>query len=97
MIENIAPRSGLFAAVIVPRCRSMMERQTASPIPSPSGLVVTKLDGTAKGGAVISMRAEVDIPVKWIGLGEKVDDIEPFDADVFLDEIFRSNEEPPKA
>ena len=58
-----------------------------------TGLIITKLDGTAKGGAVISMRTEVDIPVKWIGLGEKMTDLEPFDADVFVDEIFRTDEE----
>jgi len=57
-----------------------------------TGIIITKLDGTAKGGAVISMRAEVDIPVKFIGLGEKMTDLETFDADVFVDEIF-SNEE----
>jgi fused signal recognition particle receptor len=57
-----------------------------------TGLIITKLDGTAKGGAVISMRAEVDLPVKWIGLGEKMTDIEPFDADTFVDEIFKTEE-----
>ena len=61
-----------------------------------TGLIVTKLDGTAKGGAVISMRAEVDLPVKWIGLGEKMTDLEPFDADVFVDEIFNTEEEAPQ-
>ncbi|MGD0093230.1 MAG: signal recognition particle-docking protein FtsY [Planctomycetota bacterium] len=58
-----------------------------------TGLIVTKLDGTAKGGAVISMRAEVDLPVKWIGLGEKMTDLEPFDAEVFVDEIFKTETE----
>jgi fused signal recognition particle receptor len=57
-----------------------------------TGLIITKLDGTAKGGAVISMRAEVDIPVKWIGLGEKMTDLEQFDADLFVDEIFKTEE-----
>jgi fused signal recognition particle receptor len=57
-----------------------------------TGVIITKLDGTAKGGAVISMRAEVALPVKWIGLGEKMTDIEPFDADTFLDEIFQTDE-----
>lgn len=57
-----------------------------------TGLVVTKLDGTAKGGAVLAMRSEVEIPVKWIGLGEKMTDLEPFDADSFLDAIFGENE-----
>ncbi len=58
-----------------------------------TGLVITKLDGTAKGGAVISMRAEVDLPVKWIGLGEKMTDLESFDAEVFVDEIFKTESE----
>jgi fused signal recognition particle receptor len=57
-----------------------------------TGLIITKLDGTAKGGAVISMRAEVDTPVKWIGLGEKMTDLEPFDAEVFVDEIFKTED-----
>ena len=60
-----------------------------------TGLIITKLDGTAKGGAVISMRAEVDVPVKWIGLGEKMTDLEPFDADVFVDEIFKTDDPQP--
>ncbi|GMV83493.1 MAG: hypothetical protein AMXMBFR7_46770 [Planctomycetota bacterium] len=53
-----------------------------------TGLVITKLDGTAKGGAVLAMRSEVEIPVKWIGLGEQMTDLKPFDADSFLDAIF---------
>ena len=57
-----------------------------------TGLVVTKLDGTAKGGAVLAMRSEVDVPVKWIGLGEQMTDLEPFDADSFLDAIFNVGE-----
>ncbi len=61
-----------------------------------TGLIVTKLDGTAKGGAVISMRAEVDLPVKWIGLGEKMTDLEPFDAEVFVDEIFSEEDTAPQ-
>jgi fused signal recognition particle receptor len=62
-----------------------------------TGLIITKLDGTAKGGAVISMRSEVDVPVKWIGLGEKMTDLEPFDADVFVDEIFKAEDGTPAA
>jgi fused signal recognition particle receptor len=53
-----------------------------------SGLIVTKLDGTAKGGAVLAMRSEIAVPVKWIGLGEKADDLQPFDADAFLNAVF---------
>jgi fused signal recognition particle receptor len=53
-----------------------------------SGLFVAKLDGTAKGGAVIAIRDEVDIPVKFIGVGETPEDVEPFDADQFVEALF---------
>jgi fused signal recognition particle receptor len=52
-----------------------------------TGLVLTKLDGTAKGGAVFSIKDEVDIPVKFIGVGEQIDDMQPFDAKMFVDAL----------
>lgn len=48
-----------------------------------TGIVVTKLDGTAKGGVVLPVVREFNIPVKWVGLGEKVDDLEPFQPELF--------------
>lgn len=53
-----------------------------------SGIVLTKLDGTAKGGIVISVKAELDVPVKLIGVGEKMDDLQRFDAKEFVDALF---------
>jgi len=53
-----------------------------------SGLILTKLDGTAKGGIVLSIKKELNVPVKFIGVGEKIDDMEPFDADEFVDALF---------
>ena len=53
-----------------------------------TGLVLTKLDGTAKGGIVLSVRRELGIPVKFIGVGEQIDDMRPFDADAFTDALF---------
>ncbi len=47
---------------------------------SPTGLIVTKLDGSARGGAVVALRRELDIPIRYIGLGEGEGDLEPFDA-----------------
>ena len=52
-----------------------------------TGLVLTKLDGTAKGGAVFSIKEMLDIPVKFIGVGEGIDDLQPFDADMFVDAL----------
>lgn len=53
-----------------------------------TGLVLTKLDGTAKGGIVIAIRKELNIPVKFVGLGEKIDDLEPFDSEQFVHALF---------
>ena len=52
-----------------------------------TGLILTKLDGTAKGGAIFSIKEEVDIPVKYIGVGEQIDDMQPFDARMFADAL----------
>jgi fused signal recognition particle receptor len=53
-----------------------------------TGLVLTKLDSTAKGGAVIAIESELDVPVKLAGVGEAIDDLEPFDAPAFVRAIF---------
>ena len=53
-----------------------------------SGIVLTKLDGTAKGGIAVAIQAELGIPVKYIGVGEGVDDLEKFDAQEFVDALF---------
>ncbi len=53
-----------------------------------TGIVLTKLDGTAKGGIVFSIKNELDIPVKFIGVGEQIDDMEKFDADDFINALF---------
>lgn len=53
-----------------------------------TGLILTKLDGTAKGGIVISIQKQLGIPVKFIGVGEGLDDLEPFQADSFVSALF---------
>lgn len=58
-----------------------------------TGIVLTKLDGTAKGGIIIPIRNELDIPVKYIGVGEGIDDLQPFDAKEFVDGILGSEVE----
>lgn len=54
-----------------------------------TGIILTKLDGSAKGGIAVAIQNELNIPVKFIGLGEKVDDLERFDPDKFVDELFK--------
>ncbi len=53
-----------------------------------TGIVVAKLDGTAKGGVIFGMKEQIDIPVKFIGLGERVEDLTPFDPDSFVEAMF---------
>ena len=53
-----------------------------------TGIVLTKLDGTAKGGIVIPIRNELNIPVKFIGVGEGIDDLQPFNSTEFVNGIF---------
>ncbi len=53
-----------------------------------TGIVLTKLDGTAKGGIVLAIKDEVNIPVKFVGLGEKVEDLEPFDIEKYIYGLF---------
>lgn len=53
-----------------------------------TGIILTKLDGTAKGGIAIAIQSELGIPVKYIGIGEKIDDLQRFDADAFVNALF---------
>ena len=52
-----------------------------------TGIVLTKLDGSAKGGIVVQVQRELGVPVKLVGLGEGADDLAPFDAEVFVDAL----------
>lgn len=58
-----------------------------------TGIILTKLDGTARGGVVIGIKEELKVPIKYIGVGEQIDDLRPFDAKEFADALFGSSEE----
>ncbi|HYD02036.1 MAG TPA: hypothetical protein VEB22_12480, partial [Phycisphaerales bacterium] len=53
-----------------------------------TGIILAKLDGTAKGGVVVAIRAATDIPVKFIGTGERPEDLAPFDPESFVEAMF---------
>ena len=53
-----------------------------------TGVILTKLDGTAKGGVVVAIRQTINLPVKFVGVGEAIDDLQPFDADMFVESLF---------
>ena len=58
-----------------------------------TGIILTKMDGTAKGGIAVAIQAELGIPVKYIGVGDTIDDLQKFDADTFVDALFAVPEE----
>lgn len=58
-----------------------------------SGIILTKLDGTAKGGIAVAIQAEYGIPVKYIGIGEKIEDLQKFDAEDFVNALFQKEEQ----
>ena len=58
-----------------------------------TGIILTKLDGTARGGVVIGIKQELQVPIKYIGVGEQIDDLRPFNAQDFVDALFGGREE----
>ncbi|MBQ5390224.1 MAG: signal recognition particle-docking protein FtsY, partial [Clostridia bacterium] len=67
---------------------AIMQAKEFKNVANITGLILTKLDGTAKGGSVFSIKGELDVPVKYIGVGEKIDDMQPFDAQEFVRAMF---------
>ena len=70
---------------------AVSQAKTFKQVADITGIVLTKLDGTAKGGVVLAVKSEVDVPVKLIGVGESVEDLQDFDAKAFSDALFGNN------
>lgn len=83
-----APHETLLVLDATTGQNALSQARTFGKTANVTGLVLTKLDGTAKGGIVIAIRNELDIPVKFVGLGEKMDDLQPFDAEQFINALF---------
>ena len=56
-----------------------------------TGIVLTKLDGTAKGGIVVAVALELGVPIRYVGVGEEIDDLVPFSADTYVDALFEQS------
>ena len=67
---------------------AIMQAKEFKSVADITGLILTKLDGTAKGGSIFSIKGELDVPVKFIGVGEKIDDMQPFDHKEFVRAMF---------
>ena len=66
----------------------LQQAREFSEVADVSGIVLTKLDGTAKGGIVIAIARELGVPVKFVGVGEGIDDLKPFDPEEFVNDLF---------
>jgi fused signal recognition particle receptor len=82
------PHEVLLALDATTGQNAMVQAKAFKEATNVSGIVLTKLDGTAKGGIVLAIRNELDIPVKYVGLGEKVDDLQAFDPEQFVYGLF---------
>ena len=83
-----APHEVLLVLDATTGQNAMVQAKTFKEATNVSGIVLTKLDGTAKGGIVLAIRNELKIPVKFVGLGEKMDDLQQFDAEQYVYGLF---------
>lgn len=83
-----APHEVLLALDATTGQNALIQAQTFKEATNVTGIVLTKLDGTAKGGIVLAIRNKLHIPVKFVGLGEKLDDLQPFDAERYVYGLF---------
>ena len=83
-----APHEVLLALDATTGQNALVQAQMFKEVTNVTGIVLTKLDGTAKGGIVLAIRNKLQIPVKFVGLGEKMDDLQPFDAERYVYGLF---------
>lgn len=83
-----APHEVLLALDATTGQNALVQAQTFKEVTDVTGIVLTKLDGTAKGGIVLAIRNKLHIPVKFVGLGEQMDDLQPFDAERYVYGLF---------
>ena len=91
VVERDYPEAKLKALLVIDATtgqNGLVQAKTFKDIADIDGIVLTKLDGTAKGGIAVAIANELHMPVRYIGLGEQIDDMQPFDAKEFIDAIF---------
>ncbi len=91
VVEREYPEAALSALLVIDATtgqNGLAQAKVFSEVANLDGIVLTKLDGTAKGGIAIAIRHELGLPVRYIGLGEQLDDMQPFNAKDFVDALF---------
>ena len=72
---------------------ALVQARQFAEVANVTGIILTKLDGTAKGGIAVAIQSELNVPVKYIGVGEHIDDLQKFDADTFVNALFLPSSE----
>jgi len=91
VVEREYPEATVKALLVIDATtgqNGLAQAQVFGEVANLDGIILTKLDGTAKGGIAVAIRSEMGLPVRYIGLGEQLDDMQPFDAKQFVDAIF---------
>ncbi|MBQ8508138.1 MAG: signal recognition particle-docking protein FtsY [Clostridia bacterium] len=91
VVEREYPEAAVKALLVIDATtgqNGLAQAQVFGEVANLDGIILTKLDGTAKGGIAVAIRKEMGLPVRYIGLGEQLDDMQPFDAKAFVDAIF---------
>ena len=91
VVEREYPEASVKALLVIDATtgqNGLAQAQVFGEVANLDGIILTKLDGTAKGGIAVAIRSEMGLPVRYIGLGEQLDDMQPFDAKQFVDAIF---------
>ena len=83
-----APHEVLLVVDATTGQNAVRQAQLFHQVAQVTGLFVSKLDGTAKGGIVIAIKKQIDVPVKFVGTGEKLDDLAAFDSESFVEALF---------
>ena len=95
VIEREYPQAYLETLIVLDSTtgqNALVQAREFKDVTDVNGIVLTKLDGTAKGGIAIAIQAEMGIPVKYIGVGEQIDDLQQFDPDAFVNALFERPE-----
>ena len=95
VIKREAPDADLEVLLVLDATtgqNAVIQARTFQEAAGLTGIILTKLDGTAKGGVVIAIKQELQIPIKYVGVGEKLDDLQPFEPKAFVQALFDAGE-----
>ena len=95
ILENEYPEAYRETLVVLDATtgqNALVQAKEFSDVAKISGIVLTKMDGTAKGGIAVAIQSELAVPVKYIGVGETIDDLQKFDSDEFVNALFNTQE-----